>query len=183
MNINENNELNKSFLDSIEKKDLSGGYAVPENYFEMLSSAIEEKAKSIPNLVSVPKKDIFEVPQNYFAELEIVIGEKVSAQAEHNVLTIEQWYRRPKLALAYAAVLVFAIVTSTYFLTNNIHQAVTDKDISFNDIYSSDYVEELDESSLVALLEESSAPSQSSTQIDDYMIDNNVDISTLTDEL
>jgi len=77
----------------------------------------------------------------------------------------------------------FAIMTSTYFLTSNIHQTVTDKDISFNDIYSSDYVNEMDESSLVALLEETSAPSQPSTQIDDYMIDNNVDISTLTDEL
>src|SRR5258708_38791743 len=138
----------------------------------MLSSEIEERVKNISNLISVPKENVFEVPQNYFAELENAIREKVSSEKQSHVIPLEQWYRRPKLVLAYAAVLIFAIVTSTYFLTNHIHQTVTDKDISFNDIYISDYVSELDESSLVALLEESSSPQQNETQVDDYMIDN-----------
>ena len=183
MNTNENSESKNSLLDSIEKKDLSGGYAVPENYFEMLSRQIEDRVKKVPNLVSVQKENVFEVPDNYFAGLENAIREKISSQTAGNVISIEQWYKRPKLVLAYAAVLVFSIIASTYLFTSNIHQTINDKDISFNDIYTSDYVSELDESSLVALLEESFVPQQNETQVYDYMIDNNIDVSTLTDEL
>ncbi|MBK5284178.1 MAG: hypothetical protein JJE25_02155 [Bacteroidia bacterium] len=183
MNANENNEHKKTLLNSIEKKDLSGGFAVPENYFEILSNNIEERVRSIPNLVSIPKGNEFEVPQNYFAELEIAIREKVSSETQGSIIPAEQWFRQPKLVLAYASVLIFAIATSTYFLTTSINQKVSDKDISFNDIYSSEYVSEFDESSLVALLDESPSSSQTSTQIEDYMIDNNIDILTLTDQL
>ena len=180
--MKEHNEEKKSLLDSMEK-NLSGGFAVPENYFEMMSASIENKVRSITNLVSVPKENVFKVTEEYFSELENAIRENISSERISVQKEVEQWYRRPKLVLAYASVLIFVLVTSTYFMTSNIHQTVSDKDISFNDIYSSDYVNELDENSLVALLEESSAPAQSSTQLEDYMIDNNVDISTLTDEL
>ena len=165
------------------EKNVSGGFSVPENYFEMLSENISDKVRRIPNLVSIPKENVFEVPDGYFAQLENAIRENISSQRESVPVLLEQWYRRPKLVLAYAAVLTFIVVASTYILNSGINRTVTDKDISLSDIYSSDFVTELDETSLVALLEESAGPVENSTQIDDYMIDNNIDISTLTDEL
>jgi len=183
MNTSENNNTNKSLLESMKKKDLSGGFAVPENYFEMLIGTIEEKVRSIPNLVSIPRGNEFEVPENYFAELENSIREKISSESENRVSLSKQWFKRPKLVVAFATVLIFAIVTSTFIFTETKHQIITEKDISFNDIYSSDYANELDERSLVTLLEESSSPLQTSSQIEDYMIDNNIDILTLTEQL
>ena len=181
MKEKQHNEEKKSLLNLIEK-NLSGGFSVPENYFEMLSKNISDKVQSIPNLSSVAKQNVFEVPDGYFSQLENSIRENISAEKVSVVIPVESWYRRPKLVLAYAAVLVFGIFISTYVLKTNI-TSVTDNDISLNDIYSSDFVSELDESSLVALLDESSSPSDNSAQIEDYMIDNNIDVSTLTDEL
>jgi hypothetical protein len=167
-----------SHLDSLEK-NLSGGFSVPENYFEALSKNISDKVQSIPNLNSVPKENVFEVPDGYFAQLENSIRENVSSQATPVYAQVEQWFRRPKLVLVYASVAAVMIVTSVYFLNTN--HAVTEKDISFNDIYSSDIVSELDETALAALLDEPSA--STSTQLEDYVIDNNIDVSTLTEEL
>jgi hypothetical protein len=179
MKTNEHNEEKKSLLDTLEKGGVSGGFCVPENYFEMLSEKISDKVQSIPNLSSVPKETAFEVPDGYFVHLEYAIRENISSETTSIPAQIERWYRRPKLVLAYASVLVIIVFSSVYLLT--ITNAVTEKDILFNDIYNSDYVNELDESSLAAMLDESSSPS--STQLEDYMIDNNIDISTLTDEL
>jgi len=178
--MKENNRKKKSLLDSMEK-NVSGGFSVPENYFDMLSASIENKVLSIPNLASLPKENVFEVPDGYFARLENSIRENISSQTESIIIPAGQWFRRPKLVAAFASVLVLFIAASTFFLSNVNHR-ITDKDISFSDIYNSEYVNELDETSLASLLEEPAA-SPSSTQFEDYIIDNNVDISTITEEL
>ena len=179
--MNEHNSEKKSMLDTIEKNGLSGGFSVPENYFEMLNENISDKVRSIPNLASVPKENVFEIPDGYFVHLQNAIRENVSSQTEVVNAHVEQWFRRPKLVVSFATVLVLVIAVSSYFLSN-INTPVTEKDISFNDIYASDYVCELDETSLAALIDEP-ASTPSSTQLEDYMIDNNIDLSTLTDEL
>ena len=186
--MKEHNEEKKSLpageagmLDLMERK-VSGGFSVPENYFEVMSENISDKVRSIPNLSSVPKANVFEVPDGYFARLENAIRENISPESISVVQQVEQWYRRPKLVLAYASVFIFVIIVSTYFLTDSFNSTVSDNDISLNDIYSSDVVNELDESALASLLDEPSA-SSSSAQLEDYMIDNDIDISTLTDEL
>lgn len=179
MKMNEHNEEKKSLLDTLEKGGVSGGFSVPDNYFEMLSEKISDKALSIPNLSSIPKEKGFEVPDGYFVQLENAIRENISSESIQITVQIERWYKRPKLVLAYASVLFLIVVSSVYIF--NINKAETETEISFSDIYNSDYVNELDETSLAALIDESS--SQSSTQLEDYMIDNNIDISTLTDEL
>jgi len=116
-----------------------------ENYFEMLSSAIEEKVKSIPNLVSVPKENVFEVPQNYFAELEIAISEKSFCTNRTQCYSNRnQWYRRPKLVLCLCSGFDFCYHDFNLFSDEQYHQTVTDKDISFQRYYSSDYVNEME---------------------------------------
>jgi hypothetical protein len=177
--MKEHNQEKKSLLDSLDKDGLSGGFSVPANYFEMLSENISAKVSSIPNLFSVLKENVFEVPDGYFIQLRNAIHENVSAQKEMIPVTAERWFKRPKLVLAYASVALMLIVTSVYFM--NLNHMVTEKDISFSDIYASDIVSELDETSLAAMLDEPS--SSTSTQLEDYMIDNNIDVSTLTDEL
>lgn len=179
--MKEHNEEKKSVLDSLEKNGLSGGFSVPENYFEMLSENISDKVRSIPNFASVPKENVFEVPDGYFIQLENTIRENISSRTETVSVNVGAWFRRPKLVAAFASLIVVVIAVSAYFISS-INTPITEKDISFNDIYVSDFVSELDESSLAALLDEPSS-SPSSTQLEDYMIDNNIDISTLTDEL
>ena len=173
-------EERMGLLDSMDKNS-SGGFSAPENYFEMLSKNISDKVSVIPNLVSVPKENPFNIPDGYFVQLENAIQERVSSKGKYIPSPAGQWFRRPQLAPLFISAMILVLAVSSYLLIN-INRPAADNDISFNDIYNSDYATELDETSLASLIDDP-ASVQSSNQLEDYVIDNDIDLSTLTDEL
>src|SRR5215213_2620448 len=162
MKIEENNnELNNLFPEG--KNDFTGGFSVPENYFNKLESEIGEKVNRIPILYTTKSENPFAVSTEYFTELENSIQQKASLSKERSASL--PLYLRPRFIPVMAMMLVIAACAVTFIVLNRSGNPVSEKDISFNDIYQSSYVGDLDESALVELIEESQGNS-STTQFE-----------------
>ena len=180
MKIEENkNELNSPFREG-KTPDFTGGFSVPENYFDKLQGDIDEKVSRIPNLYSVKKENPFTVPGEYFTELENSVQEKISLAKERSASA--PFFLRPRLIPVMAMVLV-AVCTVTFIVMNRSGNSVSEKDISFSDIYNSSYVADMDEASLYELVKESSQQNTNTSQYENYLIEDDTDIQTLTEEL
>jgi len=179
MKIEENNkELNNKLPEGTD--NFTGGSSVPENYFEKLQSEIGEKVSRIPILYTTKSENLFTVPASYFSELENAIGEKVSLAKER--VASRPLYLRPRFVTVLAMVLVLLVSTVTFITLNRTRNSVSEKDISFNDIYHSSYATEFDESALIEMIDDSTLNS-ATTPYENYLIDENTDINTITDEL
>src|SRR5687767_934691 len=131
----------------------TGGFSVPENYFEKLESNINEKVNRIPILYTTKSENPFEVPAGYFSELENSIGEKVALAKERTAS--RPLYLRPRFVTVLATVLVLLVSTITVIVLNRTGKSISEKDISFNDIYRSHYAADFDESALMEMIDES----------------------------
>lgn len=177
MKTEENNrELSSKLPEGTD--NFTGGFSVPENYFEKLESNINEKVSRIPILYTTKSENPFEVPAGYFSELEKSIGEKVSLAKEH--VTSRPLYLRPRFVTVLATVLV--LLVSTFIILNRTGKSISEKDISFNDIYRSHYAADFDESALIEMIDDSTLNSNT-TQFENYLIEDNTDIYTITEEL
>jgi hypothetical protein len=173
-----NNKLNNLFPEG--KNDFTGGFSVPENYFEKLEGDIREKASRIPNLYTVKKENPFAVPAEYFTELENSVREKISLSKERAASA--PFFLRPRLVPVMAMTFVIAVCAVTVVLLSRNSTPVSEKDISFSDIYHSSYVADFDEDVLAELVEDSALNSNTS-HFENYIIEENTDIQTLTEEL
>src|SRR5690349_18457782 len=129
-------ENNKEFGGNLPEgtDNFTGGFSVPENYFEKMQSDISEKVSRIPILYTSKSENPFEVPAGYFSELENSIGEKISLAKER--IASRPLYLRPRFVTVLAAILVLLVSTVT-FINLNRTVTISEKDISFNDIYRS----------------------------------------------
>ena len=160
--------------------NFTGGFSVPENYFEKLESNINEKVSHIPVLYTTKSKNPFEVPAGYFSELENSIGEKVSQVKER--VAFRPLYLRPPFVTVLATALVLLVSAVTFMVLNRTGKSISEKDISFNDIYGSSYVADFDESVLMEMIDDSTLNSNT-TSFENYLIEDNTDIYTITEEL
>jgi len=180
MNTEGNNKELSRKLSEEGADNFTGGFSVPENYFEKLQSDIEEKVSRIPILYTTKNENPYAVPEGYFAELENSIREKVSLAKERTAST--PLYLRPRFIPVMAMTLVIAVCTITFFKMNRKTKSVSEKDISFNDIYNSAYVAEFDESALADMIDETRL-NTTTTQYENYILEDNTDIYTITEEL
>jgi hypothetical protein len=179
MKTEENNkELSNNLPEGTD--NFTGGFSVPENYFEKLESNIQEKVSRIPILYTTKSENPFTVPANYFSKLEDSISEKVSLAKER--FASRPLYLRPRFVPVLATVLVFLVSTVTFVVLNRTGNSVSEKDISFSDIYHSHYATDFDESALIEMIDDSTLNSNT-TPYENYLIDDNTDINTITDEL
>jgi hypothetical protein len=175
-------ENNKEFSGKLPEgtDNFTGGFSVPDNYFEKLQSDIAEKASRIPILYTTKSENPYAVPDGYFTELEISIQKKVSLAKER--VASRPLYLRPRFVTVLGAVLILLISTVTFITLNRTHHSVSEKDISFNDIYRSSYATEFDESALIEMIDDSTLNS-ATTPYENYLIDENTDLNTITEEL
>jgi hypothetical protein len=173
-----NNELSSKLPEGTD--NFTGGFSVPENYFEKLESNIREKVSRIPILYTTKSENPFEVPAGYFSELENSIGEKVSLATER--VASRPLYLRPRFVTVLATVLVLLVSTVTFVVLNRTGKSISEKDISFNDIYHSHYATDFDESALIEMMDDSTLNSNT-TQFENYLIEDNTDIYSITEEL
>lgn len=181
MKINENNKEPKRVISEEGADNFTGGFSVPENYFEKLESSIEEKVNRIPILYTTKSENPFAVPAKYFSELENSVREKVSLATERTAS--RPFYLRPRLVPVMALVLVLVLSTAMFVLLNRQGHSVSEKDISFTDIYNSVYISDLDESALAELIEMPADSNSNILPFENYIIEDNTDIYSLTEEL
>lgn len=147
----------------------------------------EEIEKMAPRLFSIEKQEVFEVPENYFEQLphkmQDLVHKKPASSFKHKTV-----YR---LASVAASLLLIAYVGSRFFVDGKSNKM----EISNNELvasYTNDYLSSADETELIDQLDDAALASAadqlsdnsdlSNQEIEDYLMNENIDVVTLSNE-
>ena len=187
--LNELKQLS-SILAEIKKENL---FSVPENYFSSVEHCVMEKiqAESVSaelknsGLKEFKKQEVFDVPYGYFERLPNEILQKTSRKKSLSVLeSVNEYFQysfhlthllaaTPMLAVLILATVVLTKPAEVIEPTSSISQA-SNEEISN---YLSDYISSLDESSIVAQMDDNSISKlasgieQETNEYDERLID------------
>ena len=132
------------------------------------------------------KQNLFSVPENYFEKLPIDITDRISSHAASE----KKWlFAFPKLAILTAIVLAVSLTGSLYFINlkkTDIPQTI----ITYEDLQSLEIADEFEDYMLIEhfLSLQTENPSEnvstnSQNKMNDYLIENNIDINLIISEL
>lgn len=148
--------------------------------------SIKDELKDIaPGLADVPKKDSFTVPENFFEKFSVIVSDKVQAQKNKSWLDVlMQSVLKPVYALPVVAVIAFG---SYKYLQPTNPVATTEAVVTVEDLSQDEIISQLDENiitdEVADLTTEDNTTSSETSDIENYLIDNNTDINTLANEL
>lgn len=154
---------------------------IPEGYFDELPSFINAQTL----LADIKKENPFVVPAGYFDCLPAQIQEVIQTQKQKiSFFALFQKLFSPRLALVFSGLLV--IITGIYFLqkpVESINNNLQLSDLTKKELSETTY--DFDESYLMDELSEEDADiaNENPDYIADYLIDNNVEVSTLLKEM
>ncbi|MBK9525935.1 MAG: hypothetical protein IPO39_14655 [Bacteroidetes bacterium] len=183
-NIKEENEKLSGLMESLKDQH---AFQVPENYFEELPASIQSQISQLPDFEKSAVVNPFSVPENYFEQLPLAISNAVE-QSQHsgfNLRAILGVFLRPRVTLAFAS-FVIVVLISVRFFTREIIITVPGDQFTMEELNRAASFEDLDESDLMDLLANQSQDISSEDQnsgIEQYLIDNNIDITQLESKL
>lgn len=175
-------------LSSIEKK---ASFSVPDNYFDTLPTEIMDKITSDPLLNPAAKANPFALPENYFNELPLDISNRIekAKASKSNPAGLFKAVLRPQYAVSLITACFALFVCIRFFekpVTVNISQP-TAENISISE---SDLLNGMDESTLLNEISDESiallnpdTKNVADKEMEDYIINNNIDISDFVKEL
>jgi hypothetical protein len=201
------NNLNKNSQDSNEdewknfapelsriKSELSSGkkanpFITPDGYFDSLNAGVMKSIGSIPGLASVAEENPFKVPAGYFDALPTIIQQKIIDGSAKRVSGLE-WFIQglsrpvPKYALAFASVILVLLLSTRYF-TRTVKVEFAAEQLPETEQAEVAYLSQLDESVLADVYEEEAASAAVSQDegIENYLLDNDIDLNTITEQL
>ena len=184
---NENLKNVAPFFSDIKKQNC---FEVPENYFESLSSSITNKCfLSTSKLSEIKKENPFHVSSDYFEMLPQAIQEKIIASKNGTSLSEKLiWITKPQYSVSLVAIITVITIGAFFIYFNNPKETQTEL-IASNEISLNDQLSGIDESLLIETLtnnENSQGDNYkeiNNDRIVNYLIENNIDITTITDEL
>ena len=177
-------ESPSSLLSISERKN---PFIIPENYFDHLSDAIQNKI--LLNATSGPlssiKKEDFKTPENYFENLSGRINQRISENKEAKVISIRDYYNKFKYSAIAVAASIAAIISIYLYYPENNSLNERPQYVSAEDISNSLYFRDIDESTIIAEINDNSPEDISNEEKDmeDYLIDNDIDEITIINEL
>jgi len=163
--------------------------SVPENYFDSLSENVMQNIAAVPDFEKVSSENPFKVPEGYFDSLPTVIQQRIVEGKNKSVF--EEWIAalrfKPKYVFAVAAVTILLVFGIKYFTTSPVIE-VQNNYLSCEEVKSSSYMNDMDETTLIDVLEQENKSTSKETvkednSIEQYLLDNNVDISQLEKRL
>lgn len=178
------------------KDDLSSGkaenpFAVPVGYFDSLNAEVMKKIESLPDFESVSSENPFQVPAGYFESLPTIIQQRI-VENKSKKISIGEWIAEvfsqpaPKYALAFASI-ILVIVFSTKYFTRTVKVDYVDQQIPDSEQLDAFYLQQVDESTLAEVYsEEFTATTTTDSQnqgIENYLLDNDIDINSITEQL
>jgi len=164
----------------LSKMKKENPFRIPENYFDSLAENIQKKISETSDLERMSKENPFQVPENYFESLPYSVSEKIAIKKNKSISI--SW--KPKYAYAVAAVIIVVILGIKYF-NRDITPNKIENYVTIEDLQSSAYLAEVDESILIEQLELQNQSNQVSddNSIEQYLIDNNIDVNQIADHL
>lgn len=187
---NEDNDLN-GMAPKLSKLSSNNPFNPSNDYFNSFTSKLqnriedEEEIKALaPTLLSINKYNPFEVPKDYFEELPSIIQEKVVVSKERTgLLDWLFWLLRPRFAVSMTLILFISVIGIYYINKNNVKNIETMEELSLEDnlyyINENDIVEHLTADASIEL----DSYVEDENSIENYLIDNNIEESKLSNEL
>ena len=175
-------------LSSIERKEV---FSVPANYFDSLSDQIMERVSAPPVFEEITAANPFIVPENYFEglPLDIIKRIEVSQSKKFSLAGLLAQVMRPKFSLTLITACFALLICIRFFekpILLNVAQITAEVSISESDVLG-----EVDENTLMNVAAEENASvikvtnnkSAGDKSVEDYIINNNIDISDIAKEL
>ena len=178
-------ELEKT-APGLSKLKKENPFVVPENYFESLAENIQQKINAVPDLERMKKDNPFFVPPGYFDSLPSTVQQRIIDRKKQNNV-FGEWISiafRPKYTLALASIIILLFFGIRYLTTPAIPENL-EKYITLEDLQNFSYVAELDENMLIELLEQQNKNNvlEEDKSIEQYLIDNGIDVSQIENHL
>lgn len=162
-----------------------------EDIFESFSEDEQEFKNLAPRLFSIKKENPFQVPQDYFDSLPTIVQERCVQTRKPHVFTLWQWLSEnllsPQISFALSILIITLSVVSInkYFVSPN---AVDSKiTVTHEEIANSTYLDDLDEDILIETLANQNVhnakKNNKNKEMEDYLIDHDIDVSTIANEL
>ena len=177
-----NNEISDEKLRKLlENSNLDQSFMVPSGYFDELPEQVMNSITALPDFDKQAVVQPFEVPANYFESLPSILSEKITTK-NRPTFSIWKWIFNPSRAIPIA--FSFCILIGGYFYFNRtITVNVTDKNVlSYEDISQSSILQSFDDDDLIDCLA-SQQEDKTIDEYDQYLLDNNIEISQLEKSL
>ena len=147
----------------------------------------EELKKIAPHLFKIEKKEVFTTPENYFESLPGLLQDRVHEKTK----TTTFFAPRYRLALVAASVGLFIFV-GVKFYTSQTKETTEIATTEMVQSYDNQYLASADETELTDQLDDETLDntsvqinkntSASNDEITDYLINDNIDLTTITNE-
>ena len=147
---------------------------------------MDDELNNSPLLNNMRGKNPFKAPDGYFDSFPFIISERVdSHKSKPGWIIFLQNVFQPKYVVA---MLFFAASVTSGIIYFNKETALPNREIilSYDDLKNSDYIDLMDESDLIdayASNEKALKSGENNSEIENYLIDNQTDISIIENEL
>jgi len=141
-------------------------------------------ADSNEKFASRSDKDFYKVPEGYFEELSSNISDKIAApnNTVNESVFSSIFKTRYLIPVAGVAIIAIAFIVLPFDGSDN---TINQTEITTLSIEESGIVDDIEESLIVEsyILETLDVPEETSTDIEDYLINNNIELSQIINEL
>ncbi len=174
-----NSDNEEKRLKELLSKSTSEGLLVPENFFEKMEKSIQDQMSTLPSR----RTDInpFSVPDEYFISLQSEISERISQQSTKSIFRIPS-FLKARILIPISFSLLLAVSGYLYF-TKTHTITLENQQLTADDLSSEGYLMDIDEQSLMEFVSDKRTTSHSDSGIEQYLLDNNLDISQLESAL
>ena len=166
--------------DLLKNSSSSQSFNVPDGYFTELPEKVMNSINSLPDFEKQSVVQPFEVPANYFEGLPSIINDKIISGNEKSI-SIWKWIFNP--ARTVIAALSITLIAGSYFYFNRTQSIeINNTTCTVEEISESPYLQSLSDNDLIDFL----AAQQDENTIDEYdqyLLDNDIDISQLEKSL
>ncbi len=195
-NINEDNDLSgmapklSKLKSNSPLRHTERSRSASDDYFDSFTSKLQNRIEDFeeikdfaPTLLSIDKYHPFEVPADYFEELPSIIQERVIASKNrHSYIEWLFLLLKPRFAFPIIAIVVATVIGINY-INNKVELKNETEELSLEDhLYYIDESEIVEQLTADACIEKESV-SEDDNNIENYLLDNNIDESSLNKEL
>lgn len=156
-------------------------FQVPNDYFNQLSQDISSQVSELPDFENPPLSvaKTFSIPANYFNELPAQITERISeTNFEKSLLKVI--FSPRVLAPVLLAAAMF--IGGFFYFNRNQTFIINEQSCSIDELNNSQYLQSINQTDLIDFLSDQS-PDKETDAFDQYLLDNNVDVSQLEKHL
>ena len=155
-------------------------FNVPPAYFEDLPGKMMEQINTLPDFNKHSIINPFDVPEGYFENLPSIVSENILIRKSK----LELWLssiQRPRIAIPIAFATIIILAGLFYYKQSSVSNLPV-HELTAEDLSNSSYIQSIDEDFFVDVLAGQTIDN-SNESIEQYLIDNNIEINQIENKL